>query len=285
SMRIIRDYEKKPPHTLGMVFVDINGLKHINDTYGHVYGDRTIVHVAKLLKENMDGYVFRMGGDEFVVLCENISEEDFDDKVKTLRNVFLADGNSDVSIGCTWRSGRMDVDKELVKADALMYAEKQLYYESSFRSGNMTMQQAPAEVMQAIKSGRFIVYFQPQVHIKEKRIIGAEALVRKIREDGVLISPDMFIPFYESRGVIRHVDFFVFETSCIVLKEWRERGISMMNVSVNFSRMTLMEPNLVRNMLEICEKYGIQPESITIEVTESVSRIDHDALRLIINDI
>ncbi|MDO4549028.1 MAG: EAL domain-containing protein, partial [Clostridia bacterium] len=139
--------------------------------------------------------------------------------------------DSYVSIGCTWNEGRMDMDKELLKADELMYAEKQIYYESSFQLGYSTIREAPKEVLQSIKDGRFIVCFQPKVHLKTKRIIGAEALVRKTRDDGVLIQPDMFIPFYESQGVIRHVDFFVLETSCAALSKWRAEGIPPLSIS------------------------------------------------------
>ncbi|MDO4549027.1 MAG: diguanylate cyclase, partial [Clostridia bacterium] len=76
--KIMQSHDRNTLHTLGLVFVDINGLKRINDTYGHAYGDRMIVHVSELLKKNMGENVFRMGGDEFLVMCENVTKKDFE---------------------------------------------------------------------------------------------------------------------------------------------------------------------------------------------------------------
>ena len=280
-IKVVQDYENDPPQTLGVIFADINGLKHINDAYGHGHGDQIIRHVAQLLRRSLeDNHVFRIGGDEFAALCENMSNEAFQEKVTELRKVFHEDRVCEVSIGCTWNNGNVDADKELMQADELMYADKQIYYDAVFqRPGHAGVKGIASEVLQDIQDGLFIVYFQPQVRIKTGRIVGAEALVRKKRKDGSIIPPDKFVPYYEMNGVIRHVDFHVLKTVCGVLKQWEALGMPDLRVSVNFSRVTLMEPDLISTMLRICEKHSVSPSRITIEVTESISKMDHNELR------
>lgn len=283
-IKVLQQMEKKQLNAVGVVFIDINGMKRINDSYGHKYGDYIIVRVAKLLKECMKDNVFRIGGDEFVALCENMGKEEFQQKVLALRNTFEAARDCDVSIGCSWKEGELNINDQIIQADDLMYAEKQSYYQMVFRNGRNARIGVASEVLEEIENDNFLVFFQPQVNIKTGEIAGAEALVRKKEPGGKLIPPDRFIPFYEMEGVIRHVDFFVLKTVCAAIQKWKEEQIEL-RVSVNFSRVTLMEPDVVKSILKVCGQYDVSPRYITIEVTESISKMDHDQLRDLVREI
>lgn len=283
-IKVLHQLEKKHLNAVGVVFIDINGMKRINDCYGHKYGDYIIVRVAKILKECMEDNVFRIGGDEFVALCENVGKEEFRQKVLELRSVFDADRDCDVSIGCSWKEGELNINDQILQADDLMYAEKQSYYQMVFRNGRSARIGVASEVLEEIENDNFLVFYQPQVNIRTGKIAGAEALVRKKESDGEMIPPDRFIPFYEMEGVIRHVDFFVLKTVCAAIQKWQEENIKL-RVSVNFSRVTLMEPDVVKSILRICGQYDVSPQYITIEVTESISKLDHDQLRDLVHEI
>ncbi len=283
-IRTLSDYSRDLPDSLGVIFIDINGMKKINDTYGHSFGDYVIIRVASILKEHLSDNIFRIGGDEFVALCTNVSKNDFEEKVINLRRGFEDDKDCDISLGYTWSSGELDIGQQILQADELMYAEKQSYYHTVLCSGRMARTGMASEVLQEIRDDRFVVFYQPQFHIKSQKIIGAEALVRKKDDSGMLIPPDRFIPFYELEGVIRHVDLYVLETVCRNLKKWMGEDIPL-RISVNFSRVTLMEPDIVKTILDICNSYGVPSSYIMVEVTESISKMDHEQLQRLVHNL
>ena len=130
----------------------------------------------------------------------------------------------------------------------------------------------------------FKVYYQPQVELKTNHIIGAEALIRKIDDDGRVILPNEFIPYYEAKGIIRNIDFFVLETVCKDIKRWEASGLQP-RISVNFSRATLMEADIVRKIVEVCKIYDVDPSAITIEVTESLEKMNGEELHILIAEL
>ena len=119
---------------LGVIYIDINGMKKLNDSFGHEYGDRVIQNVAELLKTHVESGAYRVGGDEFVVLCEDIAQADFLALTEKLRRVFEENRDYSVSIGCTWKDGKISADKEITRADDHMYAYKQAYYRAQSMS-------------------------------------------------------------------------------------------------------------------------------------------------------
>lgn len=265
------------PDTLGVIFIDINGMKKLNDYYGHEYGDNVIKKVADILKSHVEDACFRVGGDEFVVLCENIDQETFQHLTTELRNDFDLEQNCDVSIGSTWKENGVSVNEEILLADDLMYAEKQEYYRSVLYHGRTVRTGMATEVLQEIADNHFVVYLQPQVDLGTGMIVGAEALVRKQDKDGYLLLPNKFISFYEQEGVIGHVDMHVLDTICSILQQWKKEGIET-NISTNFSRVSLMAPDIVKQIKQTCQRYGVPTEKITIEITESISKMDHEQL-------
>ncbi|MDO4544558.1 MAG: sensor domain-containing diguanylate cyclase [Bacillota bacterium] len=127
-------YEENPPAALGIVFLDINGMKAINDSYGHSYGDRIIHHAGKILKEYFGEKVFRLGGDEFLVLCENVEQDSFEANVEKLRRFIAQDEECSMAIGAVWKDGTFNPQEEINKTDSLMYEEKKSFYSTAERN-------------------------------------------------------------------------------------------------------------------------------------------------------
>ena len=283
--KLLKEYEQKTPDSLGVILLDINGLKRINENHGDGYGDYMIRKVGIKFEALSQGNVFRIGGDEFVSLQENIMFEEFQEQVISIKQSFLEEKECMVSMGCIWEDKEENIRLILQKAEQRLAADKQSYYHTILREGRKdTYDGISAEVIREVEEGRFVIHYQPQVDIKTGKIMGAEALVRKREEDGTLISPNKFIPFYEVEGVVSHVDLFVMKSACLDMKKWKKQGHEI-HMSINFSRVTLLEEGIVDILKEICFQCGISPSEITIEVTESISKMGHKQLKELITNI
>lgn len=278
-VEMLHQLEIDPPAALGIGYVDINGLKAANDTHGHQYGDRLIRHTADLMNAYFAGQVYRVGGDEFVLFCTDIPRADFQARTEQLRTAFHLDEEVSVSFGAKWGAGSTDVNKQLVSADELMYIEKQRYYSSRLDARGSHRAYLSKELLREIDEGGFVVFLQPKVLIKTGLLCGAEALVRRVDEQGNCLPPAQFIPRYEAEGIIRHVDFFVLDQVCQLLCRWRQQGHRSLCVAVNLSRLTLMEQGVVDEMRAVCARHSVSPQSVAIEVTESMGRIGNCELR------
>lgn len=272
-IKVIDELQKNPPQKLGILYVDINGLKKTNDTYGHEHGDHIIRCAAAVLQKYFSGDLFRIGGDEFVSVNIDIEKDKFEEKVIKLRKQLEREQSFGISVGADWKEDGRNILKQIHNADELMYVDKQSYYEKlldgerSHRSGSTRI------LIKELEQNFFTIYLQPKVSLEDRKIIGAEALVRKRDSQGILIPPDKFIPIYETEGIIRHVDFFVLRKVCQVLNHWNKEGI-VLPISVNLSRITLMEYDVVNSVKKICGEYGIPHKMIELEVTESTSKVD-----------
>lgn len=285
--RYIKELEQRytdVPQSLGVVMADINGLKGINDIYGHSFGDDIIRKTAAILKGNTDYPVYRIGGDEFVIPCPGITREDFEALEQKLRLAVASEPNCDLSLGFSWNSGALDIDEEINRADELMYAEKQSYYHEALHEGRLSRPNTAAELLREIEAGDFVVHYQPQMDINSGEVVGAEALVRKLGRSGVLLPPVRFIPYYEAQGVVMHLDLFVLATAISTLRELQARGI-FIPISVNFSRLTLMMPAFAETLKAMCDEGGLEPKYITVEVTETISKIGSEPLSKLLSKI
>lgn len=279
----MKRYASRELKSMGVIVVNINGMKSINTTFGTERGDAVIGNVCKTLRDWVPGQIFRISGDQFVALCDNVPRDSFQESVSDLRLSFRKKEDCPVSIGCAWKAGDIMVEKMVEQAEELMYAEKRSYYDTILKNGDRITRRGTAEeVLREIEEKRFIIFFQPQIDLAQGAITGAEALVRKLRDDGNLISPDKFIPFYEAAGVIRYVDLHVLDLACAALRKWEEAGKDL-RISVNFSRLTLMEPQIVDEIVTVCRKNHVSPAKITVEMTESINQIDEEHLRRLID--
>lgn len=271
--------------TLGIIYVDINGLKRANDAQGHQYGDHLIYRTANILKTHFQEQVYRVGGDEFVVLCTDLTQKDFQTKVAALRAAFGEDKECDVSVGVKWGENGADVNNLIVTADELMYVEKQRYYSAKHTDRGSHRFHQSRQLQKEIAAGRFEVHLQPKVRIQTGELCGAEALVRRLGDRGERLPPVQFIPRYEAEGLIRHVDFFVLGEVCGTLRRWSQQGLPELCVAVNLSRLTLTETDVAKELASVCASYGIPPRRIVIEVTESLGMMGMQELRNLISTL
>lgn len=284
-MQVLQQMEDQPVKNLGVVFLNLNGLKVTNDTYGQAYGDWLIYSTATALTGIFKEHVYRTGGDEYVVLCTEISREDFERKVSKLRGNIEQNKELSVSIGAVWDSGKRGIQEQIAYAGELMYIEKQIYYKRNLNVEYNRRSGISKCLIRDIEKGLFVVYLQPKVKIETGQIIGAEALVRKLRPDGTLIMPDKFIPMYEMENAIRHIDLFVLEEVCKIIRQWKQTAGSSPMISVNLSRVTLMEPDIVNSILKVCQSHQVDPSNICIEITESSSKIQLEELSRLAEEI
>lgn len=129
----INEYEIKSNNKIGVIFSDVNGLKVANDTHGHEFGDTLIKSSAKFLKDNIDGLIFRIGGDEFVGILDGVEKSDFDDFVINLKNKIDTSNNINISIGSTWKENFDNIEKVIINADIDMYNNKKIYYANKLK--------------------------------------------------------------------------------------------------------------------------------------------------------
>lgn len=130
---VLAELDEHPPSTFGAVFADLNDLKLANDTLGHSYGDRMIRRISHLMGELFPGYLFRIGGDEFIALLLDGSQEEFENRVQTLRKRIATDAIASASIGAAWSDAGESASAVVNRADKLMYVDKQAYREQSQR--------------------------------------------------------------------------------------------------------------------------------------------------------
>lgn len=129
-IRRYNELKDSKPDTLGVIFIDINGLKQLNDTYGHERGDAAIRKTAECIKKHSEGHAYRIGGDEFVILWDNIEEKNFYAKVDELRAEHSGESEYSISMGYVWQKGDIDIARDVKTADSHMYAEKQVHYQN-----------------------------------------------------------------------------------------------------------------------------------------------------------
>ena len=127
-IKTLEEIERTPPKALGIVYVDLNGLKIMNDTQGHTYGDKMLKHISQILLDIFKSDVFRIGGDEFVVLCRNIKKDKFELSIVNFRKIMELDKEISVSIGSVWNTGKILIDEQIAHAEKLMYIEKKEYH-------------------------------------------------------------------------------------------------------------------------------------------------------------
>ncbi len=267
----------EPSSPVGILFADINGLKAANDTYSHEFGDGLIKRAAGILHELFPSDVFRIGGDEFVVLSRGATRQVFEEKVKELYRLKKNEPDLSLAVGSAWSEDSRDIARLRAEAEELMYQEKERHHLA--RRSNMQEYCADRAMalQKDITSGCFVAYLQPQISLRDGKLIGAEALVRRKDADGNLIFPSRLVRSYERHGIVRHLDLFVLETACAYLAQFKQKGCSL-PISVNLSHVTLREDQIVEIIKKLCAKYGVSPSSLCLEVTELIKNIGENQL-------
>lgn len=150
-----------------------------------------------------------------------------------------------------------------------IYNQHLAVYDDTLRNKILREQAITDAMEEALEKEQFTVYFQPKFRLQDGKMVGAEALVRWIHPDWGFMSPGEFIPLFEKNGFISHLDEHVWEHTCAKLAEWKEKGYSLIPISVNVSRVDVYYAKLVKTFCDLIDKYKIDPKYLHLEITES----------------
>lgn len=267
---------------IGVVYMDLNGLKDINDSHGHLYGDQVIITFSNKVTSIFDSdKLYRVGGDEFIVLSQNSSENKFKSLVLELKKLFLSEDDCSAAMGYHWIKSSSELDEAVSRADAMMYEDKKNYYRRSSLSkryrhhNDDVLGLNSAEVINSeLEKGNFLIYFQPKFDFDGRTLSGAEALIRYRSPNGDIIAPNQFLPLIEELHLISLIDFYVYDYVCAKIASWEKLGKHPIPISINFSRDSISEPNFIERLIDIKEKYKIDKEFLEIEITESTQSME-----------
>lgn len=278
-MDVLSQFRPGQYASAGIIYIDINGMKEINDFYGHHQGDKILITtVAKVFNLFKPDELFRIGGDEFVIITYDLTETDFYEKFNLLRNIFCEKTNLPFSIatGSCWVKSPSDLNSLLQQADSAMYTDKKKFYygkekTSRYRHNlddilNLANYSA---LQEALTAGQFCIYFQPKISLDTEEFIGSEALISYINQAGEIIAPNNFIPILEEARLIKMLDLYVFEEVCKQINIWKERKLRVKPVSINLSRSTLSYHFLADQLLALITKHNIDISLLELEVTET----------------
>ncbi len=283
------------------IFLDLDGFKEINDSYGHRVGDMLLIEVTKLLKEvfPIDSYIVRTGGDEFVII---VSCQDDQSQLESMM-IHLADmlnkpfsiDAKDIyitaSVGIAFYPNDANNSEDLMRyADLAMYEAKNSgkntfsIYNSALREKTMYRMSILTNLKKALKSNELELYFQPQVDPNTHKIIGTEALLRWFSPEG-MISPSDFIPIAEESGLIIEIGKFVLKESCKTAKKWADAGILTGRIAVNVAASEFIHTNFVAILKSIIDDTQCKPEWIELEITERSILSDPQKVIVVLDEL
>ncbi|WP_244592294.1 bifunctional diguanylate cyclase/phosphodiesterase [Azospirillum palustre] len=272
---------------LAVMLLDFDGLKEINDQFGHAVGDELLVAVARRLRDALEAgaTVARLGGDDFAIIVEEGGGRTADAASQSLIQAMaepfpLAGGRHrlTVSIGVVGHPAQGDgADDLLRKADMAMYRAKERGGSTVCRY-DPAMTDAAAErtrlrglLAGALERGEFHLAYQPLVEAAGGRPVGVEALLRwQPPGDAAPVPPSVFIPLCEASGLILPIGRWVLETACRQIRSWADGGGPPLEVAVNVSPRQLRDPALLENVRTVLETTGIDPALLVLEVTEGL---------------
>ncbi|MBA3775742.1 MAG: EAL domain-containing protein, partial [Betaproteobacteria bacterium] len=272
---------------VGVVFLDLDDFKDVNDTCGHAAGDKLLTLVAHRLQQSVRSgdTVGRLGGDEFGIVFSNVAEAAdanlvAQQVVAALERPFLLDGE-EIQIGASLGISLYPADGAgpevlLKNADTAMYRAKEQgrnnfqFYTEELNAQATRRMGLERELRRGIERGEFELYYQPQVSLDTGRIIGVEALIRWQHPDRGLLSPAEFIGVAEETRLILPIGQWVIEAACAQAAAWHRAGRTKVFVAVNVSPAEVRRGNVVSHIRETLAQSGLDPRYLEIELTESV---------------
>ncbi len=302
---------KREGHSAALLLSDLDRFKEVNDTLGHHYGDLLLQQVAVRLRgvlRNSDT-VARLGGDEFAILLPDICDQD--QIILTANKIIAAvdapfvfeDQNIHIgiSIGVAICPGDSEEPSTLLRqADIAMYVAKRsntdiAFYKPALDEYSIKRLSMAGELRRGLQQKQLLVHYQPNVDLRQNKVIGVEALVRWQHPKKGLIPPNEFIPLAEHSGHIRELTSFVLEASMRQLHLWNNTGLTLL-MSINLSGRSLHDTDLCNNIAKLLEQWQINPQHLQLEITEralmydpiqanqTLSQLDAMGIKLSIDD-
>ena len=281
---------KRNNEKIGILFIDLDDFKKINDTLGHEIGDKLLVQSSSRLTEGVreEDTVGRLGGDEFVILLRHLNESKnalniTENLLKAFRESFKIDGREllvTLSVGIAIYPDNGNSTSELLRnADIAMYQAKDLgrntysFFTQEMNVSMIRRLEIEEQMQGALSRGEFEVYYQPQVDCNTNTYIGAEALLRWYNPTLGNISPVEFIPIAEQTGLIVPIGKFVVQQALSFLKKWQIQVNKEMLMAINLSPRQFRDANLLNFIKESLINANISPSSLELEITEGVLMI------------
>ncbi len=276
---LLVSYSGDQAKSVGVMLVNFNNLKGINGTRGFSTGNHYIKQFSEMMRHAFEGHsVFRLNGDEFLAIVEDISQNELEDIAASVQKAVDDAGFFSIAAGYAWDDVEKDLSVLIDQATRVMKANKRRYYDSSTMIEDAERRKMLTDLMAALDRGEFQVYFQPKVELSKGRMVGAEALVRYYTEETGVVLPNQFIDMLEQNSLIRYIDLFVFEEVCRQQERWKRRGLFIPTVSMNFSRLTLLERDIASSLEVIISRYDVSKKKIEIEITESMADMGKNIL-------
>lgn len=270
----VANYDEDKYTSLAIVASNINNLKKINTDSGFERGNDYLIQLGKKMQYVFgQKNVYRLSGDDYIVILTDVSKEFMEDKVKELQTLIKNTNSFTVSLGYSWDNIEKDIPLAVEFATQTMIANKKRYHDTIKYSIDTERLKALNELVRSLQNGEFKIFLQAKYDSRKQKVIGAEALIRYYHEEYGIIPPAKYIDQIEKLNLIRYIDIYVFEETCKVLQKWQEEGRELPTISLNFSRLTLAEQDLVENLENIFNQYTIPKSTLEIEITESYGDI------------
>ncbi len=277
---------KRVPATIGLLFLDLDRFKNVNDSLGHALGDELLTQAAHRLRScvRQQDTVARLGGDEFIVILQNLASARDAGAVAekilaALQQPFALTGHEvtvTASIGISLCPDDGQESNTLLRnADAAMYRAKELgcnsyaYYTPELTTIVRERFDLENNLRRALERDEFRLFFQAQVSAADGRIVGAEALLRWQHPELGLVIPDKFIPLAEETGLITPIGEWVLRAACAQAKQWRSWGLPPVRLAINLSGQQIMSEFINDKLEKLLEEVQLEPSCLEFEITES----------------
>jgi diguanylate cyclase (GGDEF)-like protein len=270
---------------VAVIFIDLDRFKNINDSLGHDVGDQLLISVSKRLLHCVreDDTVARLGGDEFIIIIEQVHDiGDLDALLKKLMKVTSQtvsindhDLSTSASIGISvYPDDGKNAEQLMRNADAAMYHVKENgrnryhFYTRDLTASAYDQIMLETDLKRAIASDQILVYYQPQISLQTKKVIGAEALVRWRHPHLGILPPKEFLSVAEKCGMIKKIGEYVLTTACQQIVQWKQKGLPIETVSVNIAGEQIHHGDLVAKVESILQQTDCKTDWLELEITE-----------------
>ena len=289
--------------SLAVLFLDLDGFKHVNDTYGHDVGDELLIALSVRMQEALRkcDSLARIGGDEFVaVLAELTSVEDCEpvlerlllaaSKPVTVGDVVL---NVSASIGVTlYPQDNMDADQLMRHADQAMYMAKELgknryhLFDTAQDDAVKVQRESLEAIRSALDNHQFVLYYQPKVNMRTGTVSGVEALIRWQHPQRGVLSPIDFLPVIENNPMSIEMGEWVIDTALTQISQWQKIGLNLpVSTSVNIAAVQLQQPDFTHRLRSLLAAHpDVEPHFLELEVLETSALDDVNHVSTIMND-
>ena len=282
---------------VAVLFIDLDRFKNVNDSVGHDAGDELLVAVARRFEAALrpGDTVARFGGDEFTILCDDLTTATSRDRaieiaqrlLDSVAEPFVVGGSRtfvSASVGIALATGEERPEELLRDADAAMYHAKESgrgraeVFDETMRARAVSRHATENDLHRALERGELLLFFQPIISLRDARCVGAEALVRWQHPERGLMLPDEFVPLAEETGLVVELGTWVLDEAAHEAARFQSEHHQPFVVSVNLSARQLAQPGLAERLAEVLERSGLDPGNLCLEITESVMMEDAEAV-------